>query len=443
MGFFGSFLCSAFICIFSTGAFGADLAQRLDALEKKVQEQQNTIDAQQKVIEQLRHEIDTQPMHGQHAGEEDHAEAEHGGSSFDETLSKKLNISLILDTYAYVSNLNDRELERRSIPGFTTTGLEQREGFNLRAAELILFAHASPYFTLYANLPATEDGIEVEEAYAATTSLPKGLGIKVGKFKSNFSRINSQHPHMWEFFDIPLPYRAFLGDEGLGGEKGMQVTWLPSLPIHGTVGVELLQGENELLFGADARSGPHALSVFAKSTVAPTEHSLLHGGPSLLIGKTRNANVTEGAEVEGTSTLAGMEFAWKWEPAHQEYLILRSEYLYLIQNGSLIGDEFRDELRRRQDGFYFQGICQRGVWRYGVRYDLLGFFADRFRRGGLREEFGATPWRATGLVEYGLSEMARIRLQYNHDRSGRHGRNNEEGILQFIFGIGAHTPHTF
>ena len=40
---FVSLLCSAFLCVFSTGASGADLAQRLDALEKKVQEQQKTI----------------------------------------------------------------------------------------------------------------------------------------------------------------------------------------------------------------------------------------------------------------------------------------------------------------------------------------------------------------------------------------------------------------
>ena len=443
MARFVSLLCSTFLCLFSAGASGADLAQRLDALEKKVQEQQKTIDEQQKVIEQLRDEMGMQPLHRQYAGEGDHAEAESGSATVDETFFKKLNISLIVDTYAYVSTLTDRELENSSIPGFTTTGLEQREGFNLRAAELIFFAQMNPHITLYANLPATEDGIEVEEAYAATTSLSKGLSIKGGKFKSNFSRLNSQHPHMWDFFDIPLPYRAFLGDEGLGGEKGVQVTWLPPLPLRSTVGVELLQGENDLLFGADARSGPHVLSVFAKSTVEPTEHSILHGGPSLLIGKARNANVTEGAELDGTSTLAGMEVAWKWEPAHQEQLILRSEYLYLIQNGILIGDSVTDVLRRRQDGFYIQGIYQRGVWRYGVRYDLLGFFPDRFQRGAIREEFGATPWRATGLVEYRLSETARIRLQYNHDRSDRHGRNNEEGILQFIFGIGAHTPHIF
>ena len=443
MARFVSLLCTAFLCIFSVGASGTDLAQRLDALEKKVQEQQNTIDEQQKVIEQLRDGIGKQPLHRQHAGEGDHAEAESGSATVDEALFKKLNISLIVDTYAYVSSLNDRELESSSIPGFTTTGLEQREGFNLRAAELIFFAQMTPLINLYANLPATEDGIEVEEAYAATTSLSKGLAIKGGKFKSNFSRINSQHPHAWDFFDIPLPYRAFLGDEGLGGEKGVQVTCLPPLPLRSTIGVELLQGENELLFGADARSGPHALSVFAKGTVEPTEHSILHGGPSLLIGKARNANVTEGAELDGTSTLAGMEVAWKWELAHQEQLIFRSEYLYLIQNGILIGDSVPDVLRRRQDGFYFQGTYQRKLWRYGVRYDLLGLFADRFQRGGIREEFGATPWRATGLVEYSLSETARIRLQYNHDRSGRHGSNNNEGILQFIFGIGAHTPHTF
>jgi len=74
---------------------------------------------------------------------------------------------------------------------------------------------------------------------------------------------------------------------------------------------------------------------------------------------------------------------------------------------------------------------------------MLELFADTFKRNGIQEDQGETPWRLTGAVELNLSEFTRIRLQYNHDRSGRDGRNNDQGILQFLFGIGAHAAHTF
>ncbi|HUK99293.1 MAG TPA: hypothetical protein VLX29_00385 [Nitrospirota bacterium] len=64
----------------------------------------------------------------------------------------------------------------------------------------------------YANLPVSETGIDLEEAYVVTTTLPEGWQIKGGKFKNNFSRLDSQHPHAWDFRDTALPYRAFLGN---------------------------------------------------------------------------------------------------------------------------------------------------------------------------------------------------------------------------------------
>ena len=465
------FLSMAVFCTFSASAFGQDIGERLNALENAVKSQARTIEEQQKTIDALKEEIarqrnpeaaqkrpaseqsDQEPQQAvqeppQKAEEESSLSAKVSGF-FGGSVLTNPNISLVLDTFYHASNLNNNELENRGIPGFTTHGFEQRNGFNLRAAELFLFAPVDPYFNLYANLPITEDGIELEEAYAVTTSLPEGFQVKGGKFKSNFSRLDAQHPHAWDFFDIALPYRAFLGDEGLGGEKGVQLTWLPALPIYTLFGAEALQGENDLMFGRDARSGPHAFSLFAKSSFETSDNSTLYFGPSVLFGKTRNSNIVTDAEFDGSSALYGLEAVWKWKPARQQGLTLQSEYLYLTQNGNLTflnpdGTVASvDSLRRHQDGFYLQGIYQWQRWRFGARYDMLGLFSNSFKRADLQQELGATPWRATGSIEFNPSEFTRIRLQYNHDVSGRDGRNNDMAILQFLFGIGAHAAHTF
>jgi hypothetical protein len=436
----------AVFCSLSTAAFAQDTTERLNALENAIKSQTKTIEEQQKTIEGLKEEINKQTVQEpqQKSQEESSLSAKVSGF-FGGSVLTNPNISLLLDTFYHESNLKNDELETRGIPGYTTSGVEQRNGFNLRAAELFLFAPVDPFFNLYANLPITEDGIELEEAFAVTTSLPEGFQVKGGKFKSNFSRLDAQHPHQWDFFDIALPYRAFLGDEGLGGEKGVQLTWLPALPFYTQFGAEVLQGENALLFGADARSGPHVFSFFAKSSFEPTENSTLLFGPSVLFGKTRNSNIVSDAEFDGNSALYGLEAVWKWKPSKQQGLILQSEYLYLTQHGNLtdLTTATVDSLRRHQDGLYLQGIYQWYRWRFGARYDMLELFADTFKRAGVQQDLGETPWRATASIEFNPSEFTRIRLQYNHDRSGRDGRSNDEGILQFIFGIGAHAAHTF
>ncbi len=137
-----------------------------------------------------------------------------------------------------------------------------------------------PYFNLYATIPVSEEGVELEEAYVVATSLPAGFQAKGGRFKSNFSRLDAQHPHVWDFADIALPYRAFLGDEGLGGDNGVQLTCLPSLPFYLLLGGEALQGNNgSNLFGEDAQDAPHAFSLFAKGSFDTGEHSSSISGP--------------------------------------------------------------------------------------------------------------------------------------------------------------------
>jgi hypothetical protein len=354
-------------------------------------------------------------------------------------------ISLVLDTFGYWSDRSTDQLKDQGIPGYTTRGLEWRRGFNLRSAELFLFAPVDPYFDLYANIPISEEGVELEEAYVVTTALPAGFQAKGGRFKSNFSRLDAQHPHAWDFVDIALPYRAFLGDEGLGGDNGVQLTYLPPLPFYLLLGGEALMGNSgSNLFGKDAVDAPHAFSLFAKSSFDTGEYSTFYFGPYVLLGKTKTRDLIEDAEFRGSSTLTGMEMVWKWKPSKYQGVTLQGEYLYLAQDGALRDSSFHDSVERRQDGLYIQGLhrfAQR--WQIGARYDMLGLFADTFKREGKQQDFGSTPWRASAILAFDPTEFSRIRLQYTHDCSARDGSANEEVFLQFIFGIGAHAAHPF
>lgn len=435
---------AAAVCSFGSTVFADDTSERLKKLEDTVREQSKTIEEQQRSIDALKKNAEKQESQtgtGETKDASPKASGLFGGSAFTNP-----NISLVLDTFGYASNLGNDELAGRGIPGFTTQGLDQRKGFNLDSAELFIFSPVDPYFNLYANIPVTENGASIEEAYVVTTALPEGWQAKGGKFKSNFSRLDSQHPHAWDFWDIALPYRAFLGSEGLGGEKGVQVTYLPALPVYTQVGVEILQGENSLLFGQGAEEGPHAFAVFEKSSIDTGDNSTFYFGPAVLFGKTKNRNIVPGAEVSADSALYEMEAVWKWKPANREALTIQGEYLLLTQSGNTmnLASNAVESLRRRQDGFYLQGIYRKNRWGAGLRYDMLDLFHDTFKQGGIQRNFDGKPWRETASLEYNPSEFTRVRLQASHDRSDpATGRTNDEAILQFNFSIGAHPAHSF
>ena len=437
--------CMVFVlALFSATAFAEDQNERLNKLEDSVKSQQQTIEQQQMTINTLKTQMDQKsdqnPQAAAQAPSAPKASGLFGGSAFTNP-----NLSVVFDTFGYSSNLKNDELTNRGIAGFTTQGLDQHQGFNVDSAELFFFSPVDPYLNFYANLPVTDAGIEIEEAYVVTTDLPEGWQIKGGKFKSNFSRLDAQHPHAWDFWDIALPYRVFLGSEGLGGGKGVQLTYLPTLPIYTIFGAEVFQGENDLLFGQGAEAGPHAFTFFVKSSVDTSDYSTFYFGPSVLFGKTDSTIILPGTEVKGNSALYGLEAVWKWKPTSRKALTVQSEYLLLTQSGTTTDTTIGvlDPLKRKQDGFYVQGIYRINRWGIGARYDTLNVFSDTFRQAGVQKDYGK-PWRETASLEYNPSEFTRVRLQVSHDKSDTMtGRTNDEAILQFNFTVGAHPAHSF
>ena len=58
-----------------------------------------------------------------------------------------------------------------------------------------------------------EFGVEVEEAYLTTLALPANLQVRASQFLTRFGRLNSTHPHAWDFTDQPLVNGRFFGGE--------------------------------------------------------------------------------------------------------------------------------------------------------------------------------------------------------------------------------------
>lgn len=156
-------------------------------------------------------------------------------------MSSNPDLSLILDTaLAYFS-----EDDNLQTGGHDPT----RTGFNLQQLELSASSIVDPYFRFDANIVFALEGVEVEEAYGTTLDLPAGLQARFGQFLHRFGRLNSTHPHSWDFVDQPFALGRVFGSEG-GRGLGLEVSWLTPLPWY----VELVGTATEATGEDTARS---------------------------------------------------------------------------------------------------------------------------------------------------------------------------------------------
>ena len=164
------------ICLlaFPYQAVGSDIESRMKTLEETLNKQQKVIEEQQKLIREMKEELRTfkdlnEPEPLKKAESLKATEAQQEKSSgltglFGGSILTNPYISLVFNGFYYSSSISERELESRGIPGYSILGFEQKKGFNLESAELFLFAPVDPYFNLYATIPVTSEGAEVEEA---------------------------------------------------------------------------------------------------------------------------------------------------------------------------------------------------------------------------------------------------------------------------------------
>ena len=236
----------------------------------------------------------------------------------------------------------------------------------------------------------------------------------------------------------------------MGGEKGVQVTWLPDLPVYLQLGIEALQGENDHLFGADAKDGPHAFTVFAKTSMEIGESGTILFGPSYAWGKANIPTVADNTTFTGDTDLFGFEMVYKWKPS-KGYGAYPPERIPLPEAN-------RRSPHGRPGGSGLDArIPETGTGR-NLRPGTLPDRPVAHRRAirrrwtssrrissspGTQQDLGKQPWRATGALEFNPSEFTRVRLQYARDESSRDGKANNEVYLQMLLGIGAHAAHSF
>ncbi len=337
-------------------------------------------------------------------------------------------------------------------------------GFNARNLEIALDGAVDPYFEAFANIvfkldARNQTSVEVEEAFAQTTSMPLGLQVKAGQFFAPFGRLNPMHPHTWDFADASLVHGRLLGADGLRG-IGAQVSWvLPTrwytqlmLAVQngegGTAASFRNTGENGTQFGRQTIDRQlNRISDFA--FIPRLEMSFdLSPTRTLLVG-TSAAFGQNDTGPNSRTQIYGADVFYKWKSPKSEggwpYVKWQTEaMLRHASAGRGLNDSFPASETFTDWGAYSQVVWgfARG-WAAGVRGDYLHMQDSPITMDAERQ----SRWRISTNLTWYPSEFSKLRLQYNHDflhsSSFLPARNEDSLFLQFEFALGAHGAHKF
>lgn len=392
------------------------------------------------------------------------------------------DISLVMDASVVSRSVSDDEVVGLEVPGVAHGLLGSHShgdtshavynadnGFNLNYAELVLSSSVDPFFTMDGVFHFSENGVEIEELFFTSTALGNGLRAKGGKFNSNFGYLNEQHHHAWSFNDMPLVYEAFLGMHGIN-ETGAQLQWTAPTDTYFMVGAEVLQGENEQMFGnqsihlddlnaanphLESADAPSLFVAYAKTSFDIGETTIL-GGLSYAKGSSRidhTEDETGAHAFSGDSTLYGADLVVKHFFDSYSSLTWQSELLSRKMEGTqyaINATTFAStavDLTKEQSGLYTQLVyAYNKNWKVGARYDTI-YQNDIEKSAGTAAFAPENLDKYSAMIEYNTSEFARFRLQYDRNNALFNANDERQQIdtimLQANISIGAHGAHSF
>jgi hypothetical protein len=336
-------------------------------------------------------------------------------------------------------------------------------GFTVQEVELAFSAIVDPYFKgeIYLTIPNLA-GLEVEEAFATTTSLPYNLQVKAGSFRSAFGRQNGQHLHVQDFTRRPLINAAFLGVDGMRG-PGAQVSWLAPLPFYVVLYGEAFSLQAPLAAATPADPvGPvasHGGGTATDLTYASElkyffpfgEEWALYGGMSFSTGVSpgflrADAITGEFPGAGRRAELYGADLYFKWKPPN-----VSGGYTSLAWQTEAIWRHFGEGggLAPEWDGgLYTQLVLQVArTWFVGARADFLGLPTSSVLGSDRRGAVSIT-WQG--------SEFSRVRGYFEVEHVGSpteaflptataaaNPRTSFAAYVQLEFSIGAHGAHPY
>lgn len=315
-------------------------------------------------------------------------------------------------------------------------------GFNLQQLELSVNTAVDPYFRFTSNIVFSQFGVEVEEAYAATTALPGSLQLRAGQFLTLFGRINPTHPHAWDFVDQPFAVGRVFGGEGNRG-LGVEASWLSPLPWY----LEVVGSVTDASGASTARSflggggGGVRSPLDFQFTGAVKQFFPLADELSLVWGLSAADGPTPTGYLNRADVF-GTDVYLKYRP---------------LESGSTTVLSFQGELfyRRRQvPADVISDVSGYGqvLWRFAQRWATAARYEfgspargldGALANDALDPDWTANRQRISANFTFWPTEFSRLRLQGATDLAGWKDRPDYSVFLALEVVMGAHGAHAF
>ncbi|MGH7586734.1 MAG: hypothetical protein ACREMH_10835, partial [Gemmatimonadales bacterium] len=334
-------------------------------------------------------------------------------------------------------------------------------GFTIPNVELALDGAVDPYFRGFSNIvykidAEGETGLELEEAYFLTVSLPANLQLKGGQFFTEFGRQNPQHPHAWAMVDQPLVLNRLLGPDGLRSQ-GMRLSWLAPTSWYTEVMLGMLNSAGGTTFsfrsdesadihgGVPVERGVHGVGDLLFTPRIATSFDLT-ATQTVLLGASAALGPNNSGPSAGTQVY-GLDLYWKWKSAtaHQGFPFFswQTEALYRQYDAAERVSADDPAVTLPAETLGDGGVYSQVLW--GIRPRVVAGLRGEFAggdEGAFESDLRADRFRFSPTLTWYPTEFSKLRLQYNYD--DREGIGSDHSVwVQFEFLLGAHAAHTF
>jgi hypothetical protein len=308
---------------------------------------------------------------------------------------------------------------------YTSKGSKNIDAY-LNETEISLQSVVDPYvradvFISFARDAVTHEyGVEVEEGYLTTLTLPARLQLRAGKFRQAIGKINTIHPHALPFIDMPIAYTNYFGTDGLNDE-GVSLSWLlPTTAVYQELVFETTTGFNESPVFARSESNRLQYLAHLKNVFTLNDNSTLELGLSGISGANEFGYYTN---------IGAADLTYKWKPVQMNTyrsLTWQSEFYY----GNVKADSSRKYKSFGLYSYVEYQISKR--WFMTTRYD---YAQDPYYNQIKEQAISLTAgWKA--------SEFHTIQFEVRQTDSNAQS-DYFQGWIRWIFIIGAHGAHQY
>jgi hypothetical protein len=298
----------------------------------------------------------------------------------------------------------------------------------LGEVELNLDAALNPYLNGAFVLSLGTKSIEIEEAYASVIrGLPLNLGLKAGKYRLGFGRLNPTHPHAYPFISTPrimdpgiarlLPGEESFNDVAIEASTLMPIAGSYALLVSGG----LLQGDSFHPDTVTANFGWLARidNSFVIADLAPSAV-----GFSLTQGINDPRQRTK-------SLVAGADAKTKFNLSPTVKTLVQGDLIYKNSDHK---DSVGNASKENRTGFYvFTDFQFQAHYNAGILYEQYQPPSD-----ASGTDRGIKPFVGFAVLEE--STIVRLAYEYFVPHAGAASNTVE---LQFLFSMGPHKAHLF